>query len=285
MLDVQTTNTPSGAFRYVVPVLVDEADRIDGNPHPDWIFKTTGQATKTKMEWLFAPLEGSAVFKRLTKKQQKDVEKQSRSTTAPAPVDTSLDTARAEILDAVSGATHVKPIAAIPIADIATLATAARGNKAGAKVLRESNEINTKPWVQIKYGSKELLLRFWFLTLLIIRQQRCQCVGPHGRCSRLLEDLRDLQLGLCLFCSANGCNCECYACSGDHNSDSDSDVENDNRQYLSVCLSVGGNASDDKFAVNSYECNKKKKKQRNKQTNKQTNKIKIHDFTNMRASQ
>ena len=68
MLDVQTTNTPSGAIRFVVPVLVDEADRIDGNPHPDWIFKSTSKEAKAKMEWLFAPLQGSVVFKRLTKK-------------------------------------------------------------------------------------------------------------------------------------------------------------------------------------------------------------------------
>ena len=87
--------------------------------------------------------------------------------------------------------------------------------------------------MQIQYiSTKMLLLEVVFWTLLW--GHRCQCVGPHGRCSSLLEDPRDIQLGLCFFCSLNVCNCECYACSGLLDSASDSD---DNIESIPACLS------------------------------------------------
>ena len=241
MLDVQTTKLThhSGALPFVLPVLTDKADQIDGggDAYTDWIFRVPGNKSKDKMEWLFASMAGSAVYKRLTKQQQKKLEAKTLGITATAPtIDPSVDGAKEEILEIVGA--NIKE--AVPIADAADalsgVPTAARGRRGSAKVLRESNEINIHvrmQIMQIQYiSTKMLLLEVAFWTLLW--GHRCQCVGPHGRCSNLLEDPRDIQLGLCFFCSLNVCNCECYACSGLPDSASDSD---DNIESIPACLS------------------------------------------------
>lgn len=226
-----------GAMPFVLPVLTDKADRIDGGEtYPDWIFRLPGKKSQDKMEWLFAPMKYSIVYNRLNKFQQKKLEAKTLGITTTAPSsDRNVDDAQAEILEIV-GAGIQEKAEAVPIADAADVfsdvPTAARGRR--GKVLRESNEINihVREIMQIQYRStKVLLLEFVFWTLL--RGHRCQCVGQHGRCSSLLEDPEDIQLGLCFFCSLN-CNCECYACSGLAESASDSD---DNIKSLPACLS------------------------------------------------
>jgi hypothetical protein len=235
----------------VLPVLVDKADRTEDD-YPDWVFRVPGQKTKEKMEWMFAPMAHSVVYKRLTKNQQKQLEAITLGITTTAPtIDHSVDDAKAEILGIVGtniqqeGGEIGGPVA-IADADAADavlsgVPTAARGGRRGnGKVLIQNTEIVRVQIVQNQYRStKVLLLEFEFWTLLW--GHRCQCVGPHGRCSSLLEDP-----GLCFFCSLNVCNCECYACSGLPDSDSASD-SGDNINSLPACLSGFRNTARELF--------------------------------------